>query len=246
MVLSRKLSDLYVTGQELTIDDGKGEPVTVYIRKISPLDAEEAYRAANAAKVRAVAAKTDPEDLTFQIISDRVERAAKEDMVAQLADHELQRKRLLLEAELEAEDKWSNDEYLQGLHDAWESGMKKKHFTDPDAETKRIHDELEAFNAELEKRMEREMVSIKKDLETLSARKLKDQFFDAQFDRQGEIAWITEYRKQELYFAVRDPEDHSAKAFESPQEIDGLEPQLIEQLREAYVSLSVDAMEGKD
>lgn len=245
MVLARKLSDLYVTGKELTIDDGNGDPVKLYVRKITPLDAEEAYRAANAAKVKAMTAKTDPEDLTFQIVRERCDQMVKDDIVEQLAEYELQKKRLVIEAELEAEDRWSNDDYLQGLHDAWNSGLKKKHFTDPDEETKRVFDEMQEFDHELNKRLEKEKEAFLKDLKGLSAQKLKDRYFDEQFERQGEIAWITEYRKQELFFAVRDAEDHDVKAFESPREIDSVSPKLIEMLRETYTDLSVEGLEGK-
>jgi hypothetical protein len=246
MVLSRKLSDLYVTGKELVLDDGNGEPVTVYIRKISPLDTEEAYRAANAAKANSLVKKTDPEDLMFQIITERSEKFTKDEILDQLADMELEKRRLVIEAELEAEDRWSKEDYLQGLHDAWESGLKEKHFTEPDEETQRVFAEMQEFTFELEKRLERELEAIKKDLGGTSAQKLRDRFFDLQFERQAEIAWLTEFRKQELYYAVRDAEDHNVKAFESPKEIDSVSQRLIKELRDAYTELSVDALEGKD
>lgn len=245
MPLTRKLSDLYVLGKEITIDDGNGEPVTVYLRKITPIDSEEAYRAANAAKAKALSQKTDPDSLTFQIVMERCERMAKEELVDQLAELALDKKRPVVEAELEAEDRWSENDYLQGLHDAWESGLKEKHFTDPDEETKRVFDEMKSFDAELEKRIARETAAIKKDLNTLPVKKLRDQFFDEQFERQSDVAWVKEYRKQELFHAVRDPDDHDVRAFESPREVDSVANKLVEELRAAYADLSVPGDEGK-
>jgi hypothetical protein len=246
MALTRKLSDLFVVGKEVTVEDGKGEPVTLYLRKTTPLEAEEMFRAANAAKSRMLASKTDPESLLFQVISDRCEKATKEEIIEDLVLIETERKRLVIEAEVEAEERWSKDDYLQGLHDAWEGGLKEKHFTDPDDESKRVYSEMEEFNAQVEVRIEREKASIEKDLKSMGIQKLRDRFFDEQFDRQGDSAWVTEYRKQELYFAVRDPDDHSIKAFETPDEVNDSQPKLIQRLREEYASLAVDVLEGKD
>jgi hypothetical protein len=244
MPLTRKLSDLFITGRELEIDDGHGA-VKVYIRKISPVDAQAAYRAANAAKAVALTAKTDPDDLTFQIVRERTEKMQKDEIVEQLVELEVQKKRLIIEAELEAEEEWSKDDYIQGLHDAWEGGLKKKHFTDPDEETKHVFDEMKRFDAELEKRVERERKSVEKDISSLSAQKVRDRFFDEQFERHAEVAWITEYRKHELFHAVRDPDNHDERLFGSPDEIDGISTKLIELLRETYKDLEVDGLEGK-
>lgn len=246
MPLTRKLTDLFVEGENVTIEDGKGEAVELYVRKITPLDAEEAYRAANAARSQAMALRTNPDDPIFQILMRRCEEATKEEMLEQLVEVEVAKRQPVLEAELEAEDKWSKDDYLQGLHDAWESGLKKQHFTEPTEETERVLNEMTAFKDELEKRLERERTAVEKDLGSKTHDQIKDEFFDAQIDRQAEIAWLTEYRRQELYHAVRDAADHDVKAFESAREVDASSTELIKRLREVYNNLTVDALEGKD
>lgn len=245
MALKRKLSDLYVKGKTVTLDDGKGE-VEVYLQKIMPVDMETAFREANAAKATAMSLRSDPDSVMFQYIVGRCNAATTEDMVKQLADLEVLRKRRIIEAELESEDKWSKDDYLQGLHDAWESKLKEIHHTEPTEESEQVWKEMEAFNEELEKRIERERESILKDLESDNRDKIEDKFFDALMEQQAEITWFKEYRRQELYYAVRDPEDHSVKAFESPEEIDQVAPELIEKLAEAYAEISIDVTEGKD
>lgn len=246
MVLTRKLSDLFVVGKEVTVEDGQGEPLTVYLRKITPLEAEEMFRAANAAKARMLSSKTEPDSLLFQIISEKCEKATKDEIVEDLTLIETERKRLVIEAELQADERWSKDDYLQGIYDAWEDGLKEQHFTEPTEESKRIWEEMQEFQAQLDKKLEREKQAIEKDLKSLSLQKLRDRYFDEQFDRQGDSAWVSEYRKQELYFATRDPDDHSVKAFESPLEINDSSPKLIQKLRDEYATLAVDALEGKD
>ena len=246
MVLTRKLTDLFVTGKEIVIEDGLGDPVTVYLRKVTPVDAETAYRAANAARAQALALKTDPDSLLFQAVSQRVESISKEQMVEDLSFIEAENKRLIIQAEVEAEDRWSKDDYLQGLHDAWEAGLKEKHFSEePDEESERVWAEMQEFQAEVDARMEREKESIKKDLDSMGVQKLKDRYFDNQFERHGDSAWVREYRKQELYFAVRHPDDHSLLAFGDPSEIDAASQKLIQRLQDEYDNLSIDALEGK-
>lgn len=246
MPLTRKLTDLFVEGTTLTIDDGKGEPVELYIRKITPLDAEEAYRAANASRSQALAMRTQPDDPIYQIIQRRCEEATKEEMVESLVESEVAKRQPILEAELESEEKWSKDDYLQGLHDAWESKLKKKHFTEPDEETEHVLAEMTAFKDELDKRLTKEQEAATKDINSLSHVKVKDRYFDAQIERQGEIAWLTEFRRQELFHAVRDAADHDVRAFESAREVDASSPELVKKLRDAYNNISVDPTEGKD
>lgn len=255
MALTRKLSDLYVKGKEVTIDDGNGA-VEVYLQKVMPVDSEAAFRAANAAKSRALSLRTDPDSVMFQYIQSRCEEATKDQMVDQLAELEVARKRRVIEAELEAEDKWAKDDYLQGLLDSWETGLKEKYFAGDDEkddnnnpvdkeEATRVFKEIEKFNTELEKRVKREKEAAVKDLTSMAHTKIKDRFFDALMEQQAEISWFKEYRRQELYFAVRDPEDHTEKAFESPDEVDQMAPELIEKLADEYASISIDAIEGK-
>lgn len=241
----RRLTDLYVVGKEVEFDDGEGEPIKVYVRKLNAGQHDRALRRANAERSKLLATKKHPESEEYTNQWAIVEQFSRVDLVEYLGEDEKQRRAAALEAELAAEDEWSKDDYLQGLRDAWNEGLSERAETEPDdVEVKRVSDELERFNAAANKIIKQHVASFTDDMEDISDDVLQQRVFDKLVEVQASLAWLTEYRACELWLSVRD-EDKVNEYFNHRDEINSLPNEVIEKLMAVYREISVDPLEGK-
>src|SRR5262249_10119305 len=149
----RRLSDLYVRGKELSIDDGSGDPVTAWLQKLNEVDRESVLRRANAAKSRHLAFIDDEESDAFQARYGRVrEFGERVGLISIIITDDATKARLRVEAQVSTdEDTWAKEGYLQGLVDAWAGdddnpGLAKTVVEDPDdPEATRVRNELDRF-----------------------------------------------------------------------------------------------------
>lgn len=247
-VKKRRLSDLYRRGKELTLDDGDGG-VTVYLQKLNPLESETIVRKANAARTAFMLARKDEtseEYLAAYGDLDTLEQTALLDFVV---TDELAQYSLRIEAELaEAEgSEWAKDDYLQSLYDAWEGGLEEDaQSEDPSPEALRVQSELERFQSQVQTRIEAEGERIRGELEKKDESSLRILMRERMDKMQGDLQWILEYRKWEVYFGTRDPENHAELYFEDKEEVDALELSVIQKLVEAFAELNVEVDQGKD
>lgn len=261
MAKKRRLGDLYVVGKSVTFDDGFGDPVEVYIRKLTPLDQEAALKAANAKRAVTIARLKDKESAEHTTLYGELDDLSKGDIVEILTESRLAAKREQIEAEVEADEKWAEEGYLDGLIEAWETDDLKAVFFagDPSIENEeadaedvkkfdeaaRVKAEMDAISEAYDKAMEEEREDIKDTLTQLPLEDLRDELMKLQLDAAANSDWFAEYRRQELFYAVREP-DTKKRYFESRSEVDGLSLEVIGRLVSEYQSLEVSGTEGKD
>lgn len=250
MPRTRRLADLYVTGREFIFDDddGENEPVTVYIRKLTPVDNEQVMRRANAARAAMLVARRDRDSQEYKNLYSQVWDVGDTDsLVDQLISPELIKKRIAREAEIAFTDEWNKDSYLQGLKDAWNDGLSDKYQENPDdLEAKRVFDELQRFEDAVTQAMKGEDEAIRRSFESKTEEELREKVLDQILELQSDVTWMSEYRKSELWLAVRDPKNRRERYFVSRDEVDELSYEMLKRLTEAYQSMSVDLTEGKD
>jgi len=158
MPKTRRLTDLYVVGKEIDVDDGAGTPVKVWIQKLAPIDHETALRKANAKRAKTLAAYK--KDMTLGDIENALTELMlatpnRDELVEFLVNDRIIKLYQAREAELAAEDEWAEEDYLQGLRDAWADELEEIAADNPeDEEVVRVKSELDRFNAELEKIIE--------------------------------------------------------------------------------------------
>lgn len=243
----RRLTDLYRVGKELTFDDGGGEPITVYLRKLNSVDQETAIRKANAARARVYATGRDPEsDEYAELLSQAIDIGTREDLISYLIQGRLAEFTTAKEAELAAEEEWSKDGYLDGLRESWDDEIQERYHVDPeDSEARHVYAELERFAEQIKPFVEDE----KSNLESLYAEKtlaeLRELVAQELVSISADIAWVREYRKCELWLATRE-QDGRTRYFESRAEVDELPTEVVQRLTEEFQSLNVSAPEGKD
>jgi Rad3-related DNA helicase len=259
MPKTRSLADLFVRGTELTIDDGKG-PRQVWVQKLNPIERGVIIRKADAARARTIAGQHDETSETYMSALGDLAPYEREEKVDMLVQAERRRILPMVEEEWATKDEWLNEDYLQGLRDAWAGGVEKTFINDPeDAEAKRVERELQRYldqvNAELDVRLADHRLS----LETLPEDELDKTVLRLTMKMRGEMSWIEEYRRAELWQSVRtcvgtktddgwnhDRCNHRDKELPNREDVDFLQDQVLEPILVSIGTLTVDQLEGKD
>jgi hypothetical protein len=249
----RRLSDLYVVGKEATINDNTGEePVVVWIQKLNPLDNDNALRRAAAARARYLAYRKEPDSDEYRAaLSDVTDFATRDTLIDMVARDEILVRRMRVEAEMGAEDEWSKDDYLQGLHDAWEGnpdspGLKERYAIErDDPEAKRVLEELGRFNKQVDQRMEGEREEVRRDYEHKTDDDLTSIAVERIIESRATTQFMREYENEMLLAAVRELEDHKKRYFIDRAEVDGLDQKVHRQLLEHLQMVTVERDEGK-
>lgn len=250
----RRLSDLYVRGKDLEIDDGAGDPVPVRLQKLNDIDRETILRRSNAAKARFMIDADDEESETFQAMYVQIREFPRhEGLVAVVIGEDVAAARLRYEEQAaHDENGWGKDEYLQGLFDAWtgigdEPGLVATQVEDPeDPEVKRVWAELERFEDEIGEQVKHEVERLERDWVECSDEQLWRAAAHKMLQRTADEVFTREYERQLAFFAVRDPDQHRDRYFETVTEVDDLDTTVRSFLTQQYNAMLVDVLEGKD
>jgi hypothetical protein len=249
--VKRRLEDLYIRGRQVTVDDGTGDPVDVWIQKLNPLEHEKAIRKAGAAKARVLMAMRDHDSEEYQeAYSDVLDLGPKASLVEYLVADESAKVKEAKEAELSFADEWKKDNYLQGLRDAWEDAddpLKDRYARNPeDEEAHRVFLELKRFADQVEAEVAPELERLKRDWADVSDEEAQDKTLERFVELRSGMAWLREFRRMEVFYSTRDPEDHRKYYFASRDQVDGLANEVFFQLSTACQELMVEPAEGKD
>jgi len=248
----RKLSDLYVVGKEIIFDDGSGEePVAVWISKISPIEQRNAVDAAASERARVLLFKRLPEDdatrLRFRDQLAEMDGENRDTLVEFLISAKMYEAELSAESRLGAEEPWSKDDYLKGLQDLWVKEMKERYYRDEeDKEAAQVYGELKKFADEVQEAVADEKDSLKSQYEDTPLVELQEKTIDRLIETEADFAWMNEFRRQQVFYATRTPEDHRVRFFEDRSEVDEIQDEVFERLLTEFTQLTVEVMEGKD
>lgn len=251
MAKRKKLVDLYKRSTTVTIGDGE-DTVEVAIVKLNDIDTDEVLRKANAARARILADRNNKTSELYLSVWSEVDEFATEDDPSFLVSHvtiqELAKRAESIEAELGGADdsEWAKDDYLQGLRDAWEGGLKERHVEDPeDPESKKVLAELTRFVDEVNVKVEEEREDLAAVYETMPFDVLREKVVKASLQSVAESAWWTEYRLHRAYLTTREPHDHSIRHFDNRLDVDATNSEVRSQLFAYYEAMAVDDREGK-
>lgn len=248
----RRLTDLYVQGEVLTLDDTKEDPIAVWIQKITPLEQREAVTKAGAARARIMLLQFkdfDNDDRLALLSQAQFQGLAKdrEQMIEFLCGAELSRMRLSHESEIGELEEWSDHEYLESLQQAWADDLFEKYALDPeDKEAANCFAELKRFDDQVTKMLDSDRRAFKRDYATMSDEQIVNKVVDLLIEAEADDLWISEYRRWNIYYSTRETENHAERYFETRKEIDQLQPVILGQLINAIDNLDVERTEGKD
>lgn len=260
MTTKRRLEDLFVRGAFQTFDDGKGEAVTVWLQKLSPIETSSALRRASAARARVRAVKADRTSDDYMDLWLEVEQwEASGSLVDYLLAETQAEVELRVEAQLGAEEEWAEESYLQGLRDAWADGGEDAWVSDPASpaglESARIMAELKRFTEAVAAEVDPEVAVARAQLEATPIEVLREQALDRVIHYRASQAWLDEFHFCELFYGTHEAAADTvrpgqwvampARYWKKREDIDRLQAQVLAPLKEAYAMLSVDITEGK-
>lgn len=249
----RRLTDLYIKGRLLALaDDNPDEdPIEVWISKISPLQKREAADHANVKRVAVLALKdappSDPGRIQYFENLDSSMLSTRELKVSFLIAPELNKVEMALEAEVGARERWATDDYLLSLQRAWNEGMEEKYLKDPDdEEAARVFNALSEYTEEVNSLLQKAREELEVKYKGSHESTLNEKCVDRLIEIDGEFSWYEEFRRWQLYFAVRRVDDHKELYFEDKAEVDELDSRVFDEIYKAFDDLNVSLIEGKD
>lgn len=260
MTSKRRLEDLFVRGDFQTFDDGKGEPITVWLQKLSPIETSSALRRAGAARARVRAVKSDRGSDDYLDLWLEVEQwEAADSLIDYLLAETQAEVELRVEAQLGAEEEWAEEGYLQGLRDSWADGGEDAWVSDPESpagiEAARVMAELKRFTEAVAAEVDPEVAAARAQLEATPIEALRDQALDRVISYRSSQAWLDEFHLCELFYGVHEAVPDAVRPgqwvalptryWRKREDIDRLQAQVLAPLKEAYARLSVDITEGK-
>ena len=249
----RRLSDLYVLGEDVVFDDGTDDPIVVWVQKLTPSETQIAVEKSRPAKTKIISIKKLADDHHLKLrYLDELESEGmyeKVDFIKFLIRPKVEEARLSAEAKVAFEDEWAKDDYLDGLQRAWNDDLRDK-WVDPESEdneeAERVYQELKRYTDQVERELEAAEKELIYELEDLSLEAVQRRAVNRLIETHGDNALIQEFRKQQLLYSVRYAEDHSERYFESVDEINILSEAVMGKLLVAYATLNIDSFEGKE
>ena len=243
----RTLKDLYVRGTEVTLDDGQGEPVVVWVQKLNPVEHKTSVDKAGALRARILTISKDPDNEDYQTIVNQVLDAEPSELIDLHCMVERARIAQMVSAEIADNAEWKDENYLTGLIQSWQDEFEVKHKEDPeDEEAARVHSELARFDQKVADETDHRIEVFKDGLETMSLQELQDMAIDHNVKLTADLAWNNEYTHWALFHAVRHSDDRKKRVFGTRKDLDELQVPVFTALRDALTSMTVDVMEGKD
>jgi len=255
------IRDLFVRGEEAEIRffaEGEMQHISVYLKKPTPLEQQEAQRKARIVKARTRLRLSDGDDrLALEQELASLEKDGLIDVLMSFHSGELEQRAhndILYSKEYGSDWTSTGEDMIalsQAHTDRWgeiidDNELRAKEEvelvdTDKDPELMRIQKKLDKFNKE---KTERESDMTEKKVADMNKWK-KSTVFDKTMEKyvevEADLAFYQEYQLCMLYEAVRFPDDHVKHYFQSPDEI--LEyPQVIRaQLSAAYEAMDMGA-----
>ena len=245
----RRLTDLYSRGEEFKIDDGEGEPIVLWIRKMTPADAELAYLKASAKRASFLAmGKEDPPSETYVALRSEIDQFSKEHLVLWNTTTEMLKIEPQVEARVSFLDEWSKEGYLRSLQERVEDPdfSRKAEELPEDEEVVRVTSELERFKAQVVAEVERERSSVERQMEDTSIEELGDKVLQSMLESQADQAWLSEFQKCQIWRCVFDGVNRQERVFVSREGVNELQAEAVARISEVIDRIHVPDQEGKD
>lgn len=248
----RRLSDLYKIGKEVSFDlPGEDEPLVVWVQKLTPAEEKIAVTKARPAKAKIATIKRLPEDSDEKFYYyDKLDEArfdTDRKKLEYLVEEKLGEYALSVEAEIGDQDEWAKEDYLVGLQEAWNDGLKATLATNPDdPDARRVFAELQRFTEEVEEAVVNRQNQLIYEIQDLDEEELDKRVVRKLIEDDSSQEMYSEFRKWQVYLATRYGDDHNERYFEDRDELERTDFSIYIKLLSAYIDINVDGVEGKD
>jgi hypothetical protein len=254
----RRLTDLYVLGKEVSFSDGAEgeEPIVVWLSKLSPIEQRDAADNATGARAKILSLrskdKSDATERQLAVYEEQLEDLGisdKDSMIEYLISTKLQQALQSNENRIGSEGEWAENNYLDALQKAWNDGIYEEYAKDSNEENdeaQRIYKELLRFSEEVQAATEEDKVNLVAEYEFSTDEELHKLVLDRTIEAEADFAWVNEFSRWQAFYAVRFAEEHKVRYFEDREEVDALDPKILNQILSEYTAMTVETTEGKD
>lgn len=256
-----RLEDLFKRGRPVTITDPKTEKTAVvYVAKLSRPQRIEATKRADAVRARIISLRNHTDSDDYMAIKNGVyEMDDRDQLVALIIGEDVAKLRIVTQAEIEHDEKWSEDNYLSGLQRDWSETMAERFGEDSeDSEARRVYEELNRFLDEVQDAVSQQIDSLRGEYTDKTIEELQELAMPAMLDEAANTAWSEEYERcgvwQATYKAVRRGEDEDGnpiygqgdRYFKHRHQVDEIDDEVYLPLHHALREITVGGYEGKD
>lgn len=246
----RRLSDLYSRGKVFPVLDENGnEALRVYVRKMTPADAEVSYLKASARRA-AVLSLGKEETASEMVITlqGQLDMFTRDNLVEWRTTAALVERRPEAEAEVAFQDEWADENYLFSLQErvTQPDFQAKVEETPDDPEVIRIKAELERYEVAVEDKMKVIEGDVRYEFEQHSEAQLRKAILDTMIQAQADSTWLAEFQRCQVWKCIFDAEKHDDPYFASREEVDQVQIEVLQQLFQFIDEVHVADSEGKD
>lgn len=249
---TKRLVDLYVLGEEVSFDDPEGAPIVVYLKKLQPFEQEVCMNRANMERAKTLVLKRkdkdDDEVLLFAVQLD--DNFTPEEVISFVSAEDVTKAYKSAEAMIAEKEEWAKEDFLVGLQEAWEDGLKDhfhlEEYPDKHAEALNVFEQLKKFTEQVDEEFDIQRKRIQREFEVRPADELRAIAIDKLIEMKADMRWLNEFRRSQIWQATRVSKKNAKdKYFESRAEVDDIHPDILETLLAAYDRISIKPDEGK-
>lgn len=235
------LTRLWSMGALRQIADGR-ESMDVWIATRTQRDMQEIAKRASAARAKTIRALNDQNsDESIEIEFELANMDFDGLIEVLVADYRTKRQ-AVIEAEYAAANApWNENDYLQGLKDAWDDELMREYALDPNhPEAVRVLAELARFDAdvaaELEQQCDAEAEGIRLAGEDVARDAVRRRLREAAYQAE----WYRVFILTRAWRQVRDPHDHDKLMFASPDDLLDLSAPAFEAVMALVEAINLD------
>lgn len=255
--------DLQRTGKLATI---KGAPteacpsgeMQVWIQKVNSDDSDDAYRRANAARVRKLQALENHDSDDYQALLVGFMDWNDDQLRAFLVEAEMSKNQDLIVAEFAygEDSEWWDDESetsrIDGLIDAWigpkgETGLREVYAADPEhKEAAECFAQIVAFETALQERLDEEEAELKNSHAMQPTGVLREEVAKLYCEVAANQAYRKTLDHALIWVCTRDPIERWRKHFATYEAVKDLDDDRRAQILREYADLEVGGIQGKE
>lgn len=220
----RRLSELYVEGDEVrfnkngVVGQNDVEPsdldVVIWVQPPNPLQREEAVRAAQSARSRAMLAVKDEETRNYLEAEEFVSDLSREDMENYLVDAQTRDVRQRAMRDVLSREEWEDFTVLQDSMREWEeAGFPEGEEWEP------LIRRDEEYGNQIKERVKEIIEDTREGLKLIGDEELRRRAKKRFAESLGNEAFMQAYERHMLFYGCRDDEDHELLFFSEVNEL---------------------------
>lgn len=246
----RRLTDLFAKGKLVDVLDENGEvALQVWVRKMTPADAEIAYLKASARRASILSmGKEEPLSDAYLALKGEIDLFSKENLVAWCVGAEMVERSPQVQTRISFDPEWAEENYLLSLQERLSTPdfQAKTAELPDDLEVKRVHSELERYGLQVTEALDLAEKEIAVEMNSKSDDELREKVVQAMLDSQADSAWLLEFSKCQVWRCVFDSDKKSQRMFTTREEVDEMQAEVLQQLVAGVDLVHVPDKEGKD